>query len=506
MNPAKAAWFATVGYRPHAHQRLFHESGARFRIPLCGRRFGKSKMSATDKQPELFKPGNRGWICGPTYDLGEKEFRVFWDDLIIGQELGKHPNVKKAYSVKQGNMYIELPNRARVEVRSSDHPDSLVGEGLDWLIMSEAAKHPEGIWERYLRPALADKRGTADFPTTPEGENWLYRLWQLGQGERNPEYESWNFPSWYNTVVFPGGRDDPEIMAAYNDAVTFGRVEWFDQEYGAVPTSFVGKIFRDFSESTHVLREPYTFNPAWRSYVAFDWGFTNPFAAIWFQVTPGDIVIVWREYYKSGLTLAEHIDVMENMEQPDGYHLDLGFGDAADPEAALYMTQHFIPTLVDTAAKENWREGVDLIASFLAPVETGNVIDEYGTPEMAPRFFIDPSCITFIHEMNNYRQVSAPKTGSDPQDKPKKKSDHGIDAMRYALMHLFKLGASMDVNQLAVANPHLFVAQPGIHLPSPQLVEAVAAPVERGAGSTDALADLGAGGTIFNFGDEEYVF
>ena len=173
QNLAKAKYFQTIGYTPHPKQWLYHNSEARFRVPVCGRRFGKSMMAGKDLQPDLFLPNQRFWIVGPTYDLGEKEFRVIWDDLIIAQELGKDKRIKKAYNKRSGDMYIEFPWKTRLEVRSADHPENLVGEALNGVIVSEAAKHKVDTWERYIRPALADKQGWATFPTTPEGQNWL---------------------------------------------------------------------------------------------------------------------------------------------------------------------------------------------------------------------------------------------------------------------------------------------------------------------------------------------
>jgi len=407
---------------------------------------GKSTMAARDKEPSLFIPKTRGWIVGPTYDLGEKEFRVLWDDLIIGQKLGLDKRVKKAYSVKTGSMYIELPWQARVEVRSSDHPETLVGEGLDWLILSEAAKHRPETWEKYLRPALADKLGTADFPTTPEGQNWLYKLWQLGRDPSFQQWESWQFPSWENTYVFPGGRQDPEILAVERTTTK----EWFAQEYGAEFTAFVGKIFNEWDEKKHVRRVEY--DPHLPSYIAFDWGFTRPFAAIEFQIGPSDTVYVWREYYETGLDLTEHAAAMKARPQPEGYRLDLGFGDPSEPAAIRYMSQNFVPTVGDPDLKEKftWRQRVDRLATFLTSRETGYVLDEYGTPQMAPRFFADFDCPQFIFEMNNYRSKRPPNTmiPQDPQDAPNKKDDHGIDAMMYALTMLYDTGATRHLNEV----------------------------------------------------------
>ena len=40
-NIDKFKYFNLIGYQPHPKQLLFHCSPARFKIPICGRRFGK---------------------------------------------------------------------------------------------------------------------------------------------------------------------------------------------------------------------------------------------------------------------------------------------------------------------------------------------------------------------------------------------------------------------------------------------------------------------------------
>jgi hypothetical protein len=432
----KVKFFAEIGYEPHGPQQwAYHNCQSRFKVPVCGRRFGKSTMAGRDVEPELFLPNRRYWIVGPNYDLGEKEFRVIWNDLIIGRGLGRDKRVKKGYNKKQGDMYIEFPWQTRIEVRSAQHPESLVGESLHGVIMSEAAKHRYDTWERYVRAALSDWRGWASFPTTPEGQNWLYKLWQFGRNPDYPDYDGWRFPSWDNRILYPGGRQDPEILLIEN---TTSR-EWFEQEIAADFTAFVGKIYGEFQEDTHV--EKVEFNPAWPNYVAFDWGFVNPLAAVEFQVSPQDDIYVWRLHYKAYTTLSDHLDQMKARSQPQGYHIDLAFGDAADPEAALVVTQNYAPCIADPAAKDNWREGVELVKTFLKLRQVGE-IDEYGTPLEAPKLFVDHSCADLIREFNNYKAPS-PVMGRNPKNPRETASgidDHALDALRYGLMHIYKLG------------------------------------------------------------------
>lgn len=450
----KRAYFRSIGYAPHPRQWEYHQSGSRFKVPVCGRRFGKSTMAARDLEPELLLPKRWYWIVGPTYDLGEKEFRVIWDDMIIKKKLGQDKRLKKAYNKKSGDMYIEFPWRTRVEVRSADHPENLVGEGLHGVIMSEAAKQKDDTWERYIRPALADYRGWASFPTTPEGMNWLYKLWQFGQNPKFKEWAAWRFPSWENPFVYPNGYDDEEIQNMLREQTP----EWFLQEIGADFTAFVGKVFAEFQEEAHVLQTEYKFNPAWPNYMGIDWGFTHPAAFVEFQVSPWDEVFVWREHVKSYWTLDQHMDYMMNRrEHPPGYHLDIAFGDAADPEAAIRVSEKMVGCWALPEAKENWREGINCVKRFLKPrppLHGPETIDEYGTPApWVPGLRVSYECPNVIRQFNNYKGKQPPRTARNlslPTDGAQKYDDDALDALRYGLMHVFELGCTAHLEDVLI--------------------------------------------------------
>lgn len=452
------AFWQKVGYQPHRRQLEYHSSSARFRIPCCGRRFGKSTMAARDVTPRhLLKPNKMVWIVGPTYDLAEKEFRVIWNDMIVNQKLGRDKRVKKAYAKRSGDMFIQFPWGTRVECRSAEHPEYLVGEALDHVIMSEAAKHKKETWERYIRPALADRRGGADFPTTPEGFNWLHDLWQLGRRDKfRGIYQSWSFPSWENNFVYPKGRQDEEVLLLEDTS----EPEWFMQEIGADFASFVGKIFPEWDETRHVLSGDYKFIPGWPNYIAFDWGYTNPLAAVEFQVSPQEEIFVWRVHYKKYKTIPDHIDLMMKRDQPPNYHIDLTFGDPADPAAAEEVSRafakhnFFVQCWAPPELKSlyTWRDGIDLMASFLRPRQVSE--DKWGAPIDAPRYLVSFEAKDHIREMNNYRSKE-PIKGQNVPELGQKVEDHTIDAMRYALLCLFKMGAynSHMVSEMVSAAP-----------------------------------------------------
>lgn len=433
----REALWEKIQYHPHPRQVLFHDSKARFRVAASGRRFGKSRMAAAEAEPELFRTHadgspTKGWIIGPTYTLGEKEFAYMWEDIVMKLGLGPHLK-RKAYNIKTGDMYIEMPWGSRVDVKSADHPDGLVGEGLDWVIISEAAKQKEAVWEKYVRPSLADYNGWAIFPSTPEGQNWFYKAYLKGQPwheSYSPTWESWNFPSWENPYVYPGGFEDPEIQ----DQMRSPNDPWFWQEIGADFRSFVGKIYTEWDDNIHIIPE-WEYNPYWDSYLFFDFGFTNPFVALDVQVSPTDDIYIWREYYKSGMPTHKHAMELRNRSNPEGYALRAGYGDAADPASLEELSTILVPTFGEPESKD-WVTGIQVVKKFLMGKD-GN-----------PHLYVHRSCTNTIWEFQNYRTKQNTKGDENPKEDPKKWADHSMDAIRYGLMHLFELGAKHHLSEV----------------------------------------------------------
>jgi len=99
---SQASLFNEIGYEPHSElQWSIHHAQERFIIPCCGRRWGKSQSAGHWMTERLFQPDSWFWIIGPTYTLGEKEFRVVWDDLFNPKKLGlRHPKIRKGYNAR----------------------------------------------------------------------------------------------------------------------------------------------------------------------------------------------------------------------------------------------------------------------------------------------------------------------------------------------------------------------------------------------------------------------
>lgn len=422
-----------IGYDPHPGQDLIHASNARFKIPCCGRRFGKSTSAIADRIDEFFLPKRMFWLVGPTYDLGEREYEVLVNFL---QEIPAVYNASKiSYSPKAGNMAVRFPWDTTVKVVSAEKPKSLQGKGLSGAIMCEAAEHVERTWTQYIRPALADKRGWATFPSTPKGFNWYYTYHNRGP-DTNPEWDqwdSWRFPSWMNTHIFDGTPNDPEIVEMRNsmsDVI-------FNQEICAEFTSFEGKVYAEFDHHVHVVDLTDIVNVYlrhWRNYWGVDFGFRDPFVCLDIMVDPEGNVYVWREHYESGRATVQHCETLANRPNPPGFHCDFI---AADPSAAdgiATMQMRFGRVIAR-------RVGPMLAIEELKKLMRGVPLND-GTHKQ--RFFVDRKCENLIRELNTF-QI---KPGETVEEKFTHASSHAPDALRYWAGEYYVLGAGAKLRDI----------------------------------------------------------
>ena len=234
-----------VNFPPlHPKQKEVADSQARFRVCAAGRRFGKSRLGSALCVSEGLK-GKRAWWIAPSYPVA----MVGW--LMIKKLSAKIPGVK----IKQGDYTVEYPYGGEVRVRSADNPDSLRGEGLDFVVMDECAFMRKEAWTEAIRPALSDRQGKALFISTPKGRNWFWENYMRGvNGEEG--WQSWTFPTSSNPYI-----EASEIEAARRDLPEI----IYRQEYLAEFIESDGGVFRRVQEAAVLQpREP----QAGRQYVA----------------------------------------------------------------------------------------------------------------------------------------------------------------------------------------------------------------------------------------------
>ena len=218
----------TIDAQPHPGQLEVHNSDARFKVLSAGRRWGKTRLGVNECLDAASK-GGRAWWVSPSYKTSE----VGWRPLR--QIARKIPNAE----VRLVDRMVTLPGGGFVAVRSADNPDSLRGEGLDFVVMDECAFMQKEAWTEAIRPALSDRLGKALFISTPKGRNWFWENYQRGINQEEG-WQSWTFPTVNNpyieaSEVEAAKRDLPEII--------------YRQEYLAEFVDDAGGVFRRVQEA-----------------------------------------------------------------------------------------------------------------------------------------------------------------------------------------------------------------------------------------------------------------
>lgn len=199
-----------LDYEPYDYQWVMHQSKARYRLVSGGIRSGKDYAMTTEfflyllkcaneDRPATLIPKVRGWIIAPSEDIANEDFiqlrRLIPPALILD------------HSRSTGT--IILKNGIEINIKSAYNPESLVGVGLDAVLITEAAriKDLEVVWSNIKGRLTSQGRGIggnggiALINSSPLGKNLFYKMWTWGQKnhpEWSPEWESWTWTHWDN--------------------------------------------------------------------------------------------------------------------------------------------------------------------------------------------------------------------------------------------------------------------------------------------------------------------
>jgi hypothetical protein len=164
------------------------------RVLGCGVRYGKTTAAVGEATAALNQPceSSIGWVCGPTFEHADRIFERVKDTILRAFPYRLHSVDLRGHRLVVRNLVGGL---SEMWAKSADQPTSLLGEGLDWLILDEAARLKRSVWEEHLSSRLVDRNGWALLLSTPVGRNWFYRLYRKGQRGNDPSIESWARPT-----------------------------------------------------------------------------------------------------------------------------------------------------------------------------------------------------------------------------------------------------------------------------------------------------------------------
>lgn len=194
-------------------------------------------LDGNDGRPGMVRtPEGVFWWAAPTFDLTKRGYR--WFKRIVP------PAAYVEY--KSDRMFKLRANGAELWYKSGDS-DSLVGEGVNGLVIDEAARFPKDKYEMDLRATLSDTKGWGVFFSVPRGRNWFHGLYTRGQDREKKGWFSIQLPTASNPEI------DPDELQEARETLPSAI---FEQEYEAKFLEDGAGVFRKISACVKGKRVP----------------------------------------------------------------------------------------------------------------------------------------------------------------------------------------------------------------------------------------------------------
>jgi Terminase large subunit, T4likevirus-type, N-terminal len=396
------------GIIPDAWQRDLLLSHQPYLLLNCARQTGKSTtVAAIALHQILSKPGSLVLLVGPAERQSHELFRkVQHAYQALGQPIASIKSNQSELELANGSRLVALPGREET-IRSFS--------GVDLLILDEASRVPDDLY-RSVRPMLAVSQGRLLALSTPFGpRGWFYDEW-IGVGPWQRIHIPWTLC--------------PRIAADFigEETRALGQA-WVDQEYNGLFTAMEGLVFPEFETCVAACglalpenaANALTPGPSPGGRVGtlvggIDFGWRNPFAAIWGVLDHDDVLWIMRERYLRETPLSDHAAALPR--EVMWY---------ADPAGATEIAELRRAGLLVRKGDNNIRRGIALVT---ARIRTG-------------RLKVAPNCVNLIAESRLYRYPS-PAERDDLGENPIDAHNHALAAVRYLASRILRQAAPIE--------------------------------------------------------------
>lgn len=297
LTETQKAVFAFLEFTPSELQMPLLVCDARFLQLTGGVRAGKSTVLTKVLWSRRSWEGKkeRFGLLGSDYRMTSTEF-----EYLSGEAATM--GVLKEASKRVDPGVIELRDGTIIETLTGKDPAKIAMWAYDGIVICEAGQCDLQTYQR-AQERVAEKRGWIAMGGTLESSlGWyakLHQAWQFG----DREHRSFSLPSWANTAVFPGGRQDPEILRLERELTEQG----FMERVAGVPQPPKGLVFPEFRPDIHVRHVEWA--PELPVYMWVDPGYSDACAYEFFQEVGGQLRGFY-EIYERGKIATDIIDIM----------------------------------------------------------------------------------------------------------------------------------------------------------------------------------------------------
>lgn len=276
-------------------QREVDESPARFKVVKAGRRAGKTKYGSywTGKNA-LTLPGKHWYVCNGL-DLIRDEMWPHLCELLRDYIQYKDDRL---FRMRVSNRVFE----SVINCKSAERGDAMRGRGLRSLNLDEASFVRPQLWDRVLRPTLADYKAPALISSSAK-KGWFTRTFDYAAKAGDADWAAFLFTVYENPYI-----DRAEIETIRRSTP----LDVWNEEYLAVESSHSGQVYAESSEKS--IYDPdarFQGAPGWPVVIGMDWGTMANASAIWVHVSPEGYLAVSREHVRNNWDVGRHASVIK---------------------------------------------------------------------------------------------------------------------------------------------------------------------------------------------------
>ena len=423
--------YEKLGFSPTQLQKDILSSRKRFVLVAGGEQAGKSMVASKYLVARLFENDEPGlfWLVAADYERTRAEFEYLVEDF------GSMGLLKEA-SKRVDPGRIVLADGTRIETKSAKDPRTLAMRAPNGIVGCEASQLDLETFHR-LRGRCAPKRGWLFLSGTFEGSlGWYPQMFQSWQSSSSSDEVSFSLPSYSNEHLYPGGREDPEILALEKVSSD----DFFLERIEGIPSPPQGMVFTEIRPDIHIQNVEY--EPDIPVHIWIDPGYAEAYACEIVQVVNDQIRVI-DEIYERDLITDEIIEIA----QSKIWWKDARFGvidvagyqhQAMAAPAEVWMEKTGI---YFDSQKIRINDGTERLKAFLKtdPVE-----------QREPRIVFNPKCEGILSEFGikpnpfdgqtrAYRW-KMDRDGTIVGETPEDRYNHGVKAVIYGLINRYGYG------------------------------------------------------------------
>lgn len=199
-----------------------------------------------------------------------------------------------------------------------------------------------------------------------------------------------------------------------------------------------GLVYDEFDPAVHLAEQFPDGRPPkdWHRVITVDFGYNNPFVAMWIARSPDNRLYVYKELYQTGMLVEDAAKEMKKLIERDSAPPSAIICDH-DAEDRATLERHIGRTTL--AAKKDVLVGINAVAERLRKDGKGYpqlyiCKNSLTRPDAKLRAARRPTCLQ--EEITTYVWDQRAMPGTENQrEAPLKQDDHSCDALRYGVMH-----------------------------------------------------------------------